>query len=465
MTAEVAILNKLAVSLAADSAVTTGFPGRERIFTSANKIFTLSKYAPVGVMIYGHVEHCSVPWEMIIKEFRKELGSKKYGRIGEYSDAFNKFYSQAKFVTETTQQVTVLGAAVSAYQTLRAEIQDNKKNFVAKEIEKAYDRMENILETYKDLNCFGDLSKRKFMIKYNNVFSSLFDQNEAFHIDLPAAVRTRFKELVYLILRSSMPSKFATGLVITGFGEDEIFPSLKEEQVDGAIFDCCRIISGDYIDIDRRRETVYVKAFAQDDVVNSFLHGVDDRYKQYLFRMLNVFMGDFLNEILKDHTSYDEEEKNVVRTLVRSRVKDSIDGFKSKMSNFCSNNYIMPVEDVLRSAPKDELAHVAEALVSLTSLKRKVAGDKETVGGPVDVAVISKGDGFVWIKRKHYFKPEMNHHFSRNYFNEGGDHGPAATKESSHKSGARAKSFSNGSATYASASSSHLVSKKRGSAS
>jgi len=40
----------------------------------------------------------------------------------------------------------------------------------------------------------------------------------------------------------------------------------------------------------------------------------------------------------------------------------------------------------------------------------------ETVGGPIDVAVISKGDGFIWIKRKHYFSPELNHHFFDNYY-------------------------------------------------
>jgi hypothetical protein len=42
--------------------------------------------------------------------------------------------------------------------------------------------------------------------------------------------------------------------------------------------------------------------------------------------------------------------------------------------------------------------------------------DTETVGGAVDVAVISKGDGFIWIKRKHYFKPELNARFFANYF-------------------------------------------------
>jgi len=34
-------------------------------------------------------------------------------------------------------------------------------------------------------------------------------------------------------------------------------------------------------------------------------------------------------------------------------------------------------------------------------------GQRETVGGPIDVAVLSKGDGFVWIKRKSYFDPRL----------------------------------------------------------
>ena len=63
---------------------------------------------------------------------------------------------------------------------------------------------------------------------------------------------------------------------------------------------------------------------------------------------------------------------------------------------------------IVGQLPKEELAEMAEALVNLTSLKRRVTPAAETVGGPVDVAVISKGDGLVWMKRKHYFAPELN---------------------------------------------------------
>jgi hypothetical protein len=75
------------------------------------------------------------------------------------------------------------------------------------------------------------------------------------------------------------------------------------------------------------------------------------------------------------------------------------------------DHYALPVVRVVAVLPKDELAAMAEALVSLTSVRRRLSFQVETVGGPIDVAVISKGDGFIWIKRKNYFDLALNPHF------------------------------------------------------
>ena len=66
-----------------------------------------------------------------------------------------------------------------------------------------------------------------------------------------------------------------------------------------------------------------------------------------------------------------------------------------------------------------ELAQVASTLVGLSSFEQQMSLNRETVGGPVDVAVISKGDGLIWIDRKHYFRKELNSHFFQNYYDEG----------------------------------------------
>lgn len=57
MTAEVAVLNRSAVALAADSAVTLSgldpASGVDKIFQNENKLFELSKNFPLGLMIYN----------------------------------------------------------------------------------------------------------------------------------------------------------------------------------------------------------------------------------------------------------------------------------------------------------------------------------------------------------------------------------------------------------------------------
>ena len=71
---------------------------------------------------------------------------------------------------------------------------------------------------------------------------------------------------------------------------------------------------------------------------------------------------------------------------------------------------------LMYTSMEGEMADMAESIVYLTSLMKRVSPEEETVGGPVDVAVLSKGDGFIWMKRKHYFQPDLNPHFFSNYF-------------------------------------------------
>ncbi len=85
--------------------------------------------------------------------------------------------------------------------------------------------------------------------------------------------------------------------------------------------------------------------------------------------------------------------------------------FTKSLSDYANKNHTDPIVSAVSSLPKEGLAEMAESLVNLTSFKRRVTLDLETVGGPIDVAVISKGDGFIWIKRKHYFDADRNPQF------------------------------------------------------
>ena len=79
MSAGICIMNKQAIALAADSAVTVG--DHAAIHNSANKLFSLSRVAPVGLIIYANASLMSVPVEIIVKEYKKQLADRSFQKL------------------------------------------------------------------------------------------------------------------------------------------------------------------------------------------------------------------------------------------------------------------------------------------------------------------------------------------------------------------------------------------------
>lgn len=86
MSAGICIMNKNAIALAADSAVTVG--PHLAIHNSANKLFALSKVAPVGIIIYSSSEVMEIPVEIIIKQYKHDLKRKTFDLLEEYVQDF-----------------------------------------------------------------------------------------------------------------------------------------------------------------------------------------------------------------------------------------------------------------------------------------------------------------------------------------------------------------------------------------
>ena len=84
-------MNRSGVALAADSAVTFEIGDIRKVRNSALKLFRLSKYRPVGVMVYNNASLLGVPMETIIKLFRQELGKRSYGTLQVYGEALIEF--------------------------------------------------------------------------------------------------------------------------------------------------------------------------------------------------------------------------------------------------------------------------------------------------------------------------------------------------------------------------------------
>jgi polyhydroxyalkanoate synthesis regulator phasin len=249
MTAEIAIMNKEAIALAADSAVTMGGGESEKIFTSANKLFALSKYEPVGIMVYGSAIFMGIPWETIIKVYRNNFGKRKFNTLKEYANNFIQFLDNGNpLFPDSVQDEYVKSSIYSYFNFIKRQIVEkvdaaiNKEGEISDEeigrivsevIEEQYEEWEKT----KNIPSIPKRYNKNILEKYEEVIDKA--REDVFE-KLPISRRdlNRLKETA-----ASLFSKFPegivkedlSGVVIAGFGEKDTFPSLESFDIEGIV--------------------------------------------------------------------------------------------------------------------------------------------------------------------------------------------------------------------------------------
>lgn len=132
MTAEIAILNRTAVALAADSAVSIQH-GRGFKIYETHKLFNLSKTYPVGIMIYGNADIMNVPWETIIKHYRQQNGETPQDTLEEYGAKFVTYLNgNISLFPETVQNDRAISHVAGYLLLIRKSIDDTIESITHK---------------------------------------------------------------------------------------------------------------------------------------------------------------------------------------------------------------------------------------------------------------------------------------------------------------------------------------------
>ena len=428
MTAEIVVMNKGAIAMAADSAVTvrTGEAGKVRkVFNTANKIFALSKYHPVGVMIYGNAEFMGVPWETLVKVFRKKLGRSSYRKLDGYADALNKFLKELISEQQQTEYFSVV--VRDFFLLLRETLLDEMEHAFSEKEELSADQVEQataiqvsaIYDVFKDspfVDSVSASSHKMLKARYRDQLRKL--RKEVFEeLSISLAVIRQLNEIAISVFtrKKKFPSGDISGIVIAGYGDDDVFPRLTSFEFQAVLGGRLLYERGKSVDIDATGLTAEVIPFAQHEMVWRFMEGVDPQYLLQAQGYLSQMWPESLEEAIDGIAELNEGQKKRYKAVAKRVGQKAFDAYQQWLWEYRQQDYVRPVMQIVHSLPKEELAEMAESLVSLTSLKRKVTTEEETVGGPIDVAVITKGDGLVWIKRKHYFSPELNPQFFATY--------------------------------------------------
>ena len=430
MTAEIAVFNRSGIALAADSAVTTTIGFSEKIYNNADKLFELSKYHPIGLMIYSNASICNAPWELLIKSYRKVIDKTALPYVKDYAQSFFDFIKkETKIITPDMQKKFFfsLFSDIILPRILKKVQDEDVVSFLQKHNtfpsttqyhQFITDRARNDIQLVSVNAYYADFDDSDFTLaiqEVNLVISSIC----ALRIEPdPSNPRTPYpKDLTdslvelfanYICKESSLDTY--SGIVFAGYGEQEYYPFIESHLIYG-IFNQKLMRASTKIN-NNSGQSMGIYPFAQDEEVHTFMQGCSKGlatcFETSLDISMNNIKAEITNIISSQYTNINRQDIENAFDAVISNQKGYIN---NSTQNYITINHVQKVLSILGSLAKIDLGYMAESLVNLTAFKRKVSNDSDTVGGPIDVAVLSKGEGFVWLKRKHYFDKELNYQY------------------------------------------------------
>ncbi len=259
MTAEIALLNRKAVALAADSIATLAGPnnGVIKTYDSAEKIFELSRNMPLGLMTYNSTEFLQIPIEILVREFRKVFDDD----VTKINEIWPKFH---KFLQDESEGFSGLDKHI--FSNL-----DNLVSPILKSLQESTNLTSELYLVNKKIDGYGrnnlnGCNEDKFKKFYRNYALELLDnkfpilRSKLEQHELPISL---ILDLIIKIIKSRYKTSEYVGLVFAGFGKKDRFPSLYYVEIDGFYFGKARVIKSKTVAISRNKLHSLIVPFAQ----------------------------------------------------------------------------------------------------------------------------------------------------------------------------------------------------------
>ena len=322
MTAIVGILNKKGVAIAADSAatfldadkrVTKNEKGEEVtqyqdiVINSGDKMLRLKDKQPVAVMTVQNANLVQIPWDVIIRWYRKQRDDSGFPNLPDY---------------------------------------------------------------IKDFMAFVNSDVIKPHVKEKNI---------------------------------SFDNSHKTYLVFAGYGETEPYPSICKCVVTGIKEGKIQYDKGISIISDNQESKIFAEG--QPDIIEAITYGVQTKRIDDICNRLSKL----IKELVKLQNQYQNTPNLHLDAIddgtIRQEVKEVIDNSKEL--------HFKQLKDLVKGYNLQEMACLAENLIKATELHRKITFQQESVGGLIDLAVITREDGFQWLNRKSWYEPSKGGQYGK----------------------------------------------------
>lgn len=401
MTSQLILLNGFGVALASDSAMTLG---NKRTYETAEKVIPLPAPHRIAVLHSGSVTIHGMPYSVLVNEWANTLGTTPLRTVALYRHNFLSWLNDNHdWVTPGRATEDFMYQLKDIYHIIWKKIKDSVDVDAPELVQQ--ERCLSIFTEYTDTySSFTSLthSEDDWTTKaYAIIQTEVTDSQNYWFDDIPMneEINNQINTFTRLYLERGHFLNRA-GLAFAGFGEKQLLPSyanvniggimnesllyehdgeLSAEPGESGYFGICPIGQKDSIDLVLKGLDYRLVGIATDAVVKSFFQPSDGTNNQ------------------PENEKTEAEPEVEVDPEFSQKIYTAIE---ESFEMWSENKYVRGLRSAIASLPVASLATVARSLIEVQSLSQTITGEMGTVGGPIDVATISREHGFQWVRHK-----------------------------------------------------------------
>lgn len=452
MTSQIAVFNLECVAVASDSVMTISNGRQERTLSSSEKVFDLGPAHKVVAVSSGEARFMKVPWTVLLREWQTRL-AEPLATVGDYAgDLVDWLAGQGELFTDQAQEEFYAWQLRDYYSAVRAHIgreladrdlEDAAWDDVSVQAcvtEVARGMVEQLMAC-ADLDGI-DAARDEHLIAASatlieEAFDSVFDEvprtceaDQLLKYRVPA-----------LILAKDEPFGTDSVIALIGYGTSDLFPGHQVVEFHGLVGGQVRCHWWQPSAVTPGRSAA-ITPLAQTDAIDTFLRAYHHDFLRQAHRTLDAV----LDEHLPDADTLPQPPQDAVDDPVDTPDEDSSEDSDEDSDENCVEDvggqdalparevpsgdpqekaeesltarqaahrqlsddfdelswerFVSPMLATVEALPRVDMARMAEALVGIQALRAASMGSQPTVGGPIDVVVISRAHGVQWLRRK-----------------------------------------------------------------
>lgn len=408
MTSQVAVFNLACVAVASDSMMTLRTGYGSRTLASAEKIFDLGSGHRVVVMTSGNAEFMAIPWSVLIGEWSQSL-ERPEDRVSDYASGFWTWLNGRADLFDADRQeeewsywLEVLFRQVrdaflvrrQHYADARSDPPTSKRRAddVAGHLREAIERWRGLADVERVDRVRDEKYVEESSGLIREAFESVFKDIE----DVTLSTPEQLAEVARLTLAKDVGFSSDATVAFIGYGAQDVFPAQHVVVFRGVVNGTVRAVSTSSVALDVTCASL-IHTFAQRDAIDTFLFAHHDAFLD----LAHDSVTDLYEES-KVGADFTEAVSSAHRKEMDRFVGQLHERLDTSFLKLARERFVDPLLTTIESLSRSDMSRLAESLVGIQALRADSLGQMPTVGGPIDVVVVSGTYGVEWIHKRSF---------------------------------------------------------------